>query len=154
MNKNVIDRYSNGQGYSTITFVSHSKNEMKLTKRNMQKNKELLFIKSPFLSNNPSYSNIEQYLKEIKEIVSRELPDISKGGFLVIQTQDARINGHVEPLAKRLVDMLTFDNLWPKEIVVVTQERQNPHIDKSERCLNITHQYLLVYEKTKEDKYV
>lgn len=74
----------------------------------------------------------------------------------MVQTQDVRINGYVEPLAKRLVDMLTLDNLWLKEVVVVIQEqeRRNPHIDKSAGHLSITHQYLLVYERTKGDKYV
>ncbi len=150
LNKNVIDRYSNGKGYSTITFVSHSKNEMKLTERNTQKSKELLFIKSPFLSNNPSHSNVEHYLKKIKEIVNRELLNISKGGFLAIQTQDARIDGYVEPLAKRLVDMLTFDNLWLKEIVVVTQDNRANSINQNSRdYLKITHQYLIIYEVKK-----
>jgi DNA modification methylase len=149
LNKNVIDRYSNGRGYSTITFVSHSKNEMKFTERNIQKGKELLFIKSPFLSSNPSHSNVEHYLKETKEIVNRELPNISKGGFLAIQTQDVRIDGYVEPLAKRLVDMLTLDNLWLKEIVVITQDGANSINQNSRDYLKITHQYLIIYEVKK-----
>jgi len=148
LNKNVIDRYANGKGYSTITFVSHSKNEMRFTETNIQKGKELLFIKSAFLNNNPSHSNIEHYLKEAKEIVNRELPNVNKGGFLVIQTQDVRTDGYVEPLAKRVVDMLTHDNLWLKEIVVVTKEKQNSEIQTQSEYLKIIHQYLLVYEKT------
>lgn len=149
LNKNVIDRYSNGRGYSIITFVSHPKNEMKFTERNIQKGKELLFIKSPFLNNNPSYSSVEQYLKEIKEIVNQELPNINKGGFLVIQTQDIRINGYIESLAKRIVDMLTFNNLWLKEIIIVTKERVNSKTLPLESYLKIDHQYLIVYEVKK-----
>jgi len=149
LNKNVIDRYSNRGGYSIITFVSNSKNGMDFTKRNTQKGKELLFIKSPFLSSNPSNLNVEQYLKETKEIVNRELPSINKSGFLVIQTQDVRVNRYIEPLAKRLVDMLTFDNLWLKEIVVVTQEGANLSPLSSTEYLRIVHQYLLVYEVRK-----
>jgi len=149
LNKNVIDRYSNGGAYSIITFISHSKNELDFTGRNTQKGKELLFIKSPFLSSNPSHSNVEQYLKETKEIVRQELPNISKGGFLVIQTQDVRIVGYVEPLAKRLVDLLTFDDLWLKEIVIVTQEGANSSSLNSTGYLKIVHQYLLVYEVRK-----
>jgi hypothetical protein len=149
LNKNVIDRYSNGEDYLTITFVSHSKNEMKFTERNIQKGTELLFIKSPFLNNNPSHSNVEHYLKKTKEIVSRELPNISKGGFLAIQTQDVRIDGYIEPLAKRLVDMLTSDNLWLKEIVVVTQDGANSMNRNSRDYLKITHQYLIIYEVKK-----
>jgi hypothetical protein len=149
LNKNVIDRFSKGRSYSTITFVSHSKNEERSTERNIQKGRELLFIKSPFLSNNPSYSNIEHYLNKTKEIVNRELPNISKGGFLAIQTQDARINRYVEPLGKRLVDMLTLDNLWLKEIIVVTQNGANLPLKNSGDYLKIVHQYLLVYEVKK-----
>lgn len=149
LNKNVIDRYSNGRGYSTITFVSHFKNEMKSTERNIQNGQELLFIKSPFLSNNPSQLSIEHYLEETKGIVNRELPNINKGGFLVIQTQDVRIDGYVKPLAKEVVDGLMFDNLWLKEIIVVTQEGPNSKIQNSRDYLKIDHQYLLVYEVKK-----
>ncbi len=149
LNKNVIDRYSKGKGYSTITFISHSNNETNFTERNKQKGKELLFIKSPFLSNNPSYSNINLYLRKVKEIVNREIPTIARSGFIVIQTQDVRIDGYIEPLAKRLVDGLMNDNLWLKELVVVTREGLNSNFQNSRDYLKIVHQYLLVYEVKK-----
>ncbi len=149
LNKNVIDRYSNGDGYSTVFFVSYAKKEVKTTLREKQKSMGLFFIKSPFLNNNPSRSNIEYYLKEIEKIVGQSLPIISKNGFLVIQTQDIRIDGYIEPLAKRVVDILTYDNLWLKEIVVVTQEGRNSKTQYSGEYLKITHQYLLVYEVKK-----
>ncbi|GAI73481.1 unnamed protein product [marine sediment metagenome] len=149
LNKNVIDRYSNEKGYSTVAFVSHSKDDMNFTERKEQKENGLLFIKSPFLSNNPSYSNIEYYLKEIEKIVKQDLPHISQEGFLVIQTQDVRIDGHIEPLAKRLIDMLTLDNLWLKEIVVVTKEQANLNTQSPRDYLKIAHQYLLIYEVKK-----
>ena len=149
LNKNVIDRYSNGKRYSIMTFASHSKNETNFTEGNRQKGKELLFIKAPFLNNNPSRSNIEYYLKETKAIANRELPTIIDGGFLAIQTQDVRIDGYVEPLAKRLVDMLTLDNLWLKEIIVVTQDGANSINQNSKDYFKITHQYLIIYEVKK-----
>lgn len=149
LNKNIIERYSNGKDYSTITLVSHSKNETNFNERNMRKGKELLFIKSPFLSNNPSHANIEYYLKEVEKIVDQDLPDISKDGFLVIQTQDVRIDGYIEPLAKRVADMLALDNLWLKEIIVVTQEWVNSKTQNSRDYLKIDHQYLLIYEVKK-----
>jgi DNA modification methylase len=154
LNKNVINRYSEGKEYSTVTFVSHSKKETNFPEKNIQKKKQLLFIKSPCLNNNPSSSNIEYYLERIRKFVKQELPTLNKSGFLVIQTQDTRIDGYIEPLGKRIVDLLTLNNLWLKEIIIVTQERQNPKIDKSGKQLSITHQYLLVYEKTKRDKHV
>lgn len=147
LNKNVIDRYSNGKGYSTISFVSHSKNETDITLGEGQKGKGLLFIKSPFLANHPSYANIEFYLQKTKEFVNRELPTIREGGFVVIQTQDVRIGEYVEPLAKRMIDMLVSDNLSLKEIIVVTQQNQNPKLQATNEYLKINHQYLLVYEK-------
>lgn len=151
LNKNVIDRYSNGDGYSTISFVSYSNNDMNFIERKKQKGDGLLFIKSPFLRNNPSYSNIEYYLKGIERIVEQDLPDISNDGFLVIQTQDVRIDGYIEPLSKKIVDMLSFDNLWLKEIVVVTQKEFNSKTQTLEEYLKIVHQYLLVYEVKNEN---
>jgi len=81
--------------------------------------------------------------------VNRELPNINKGGFIVIQTQDVRINRYVEPLAKKLVDELIHDNLWLKEIVVVTQDGADSPLKNSGDYLKIVHQYLLVYEVKK-----
>jgi DNA modification methylase len=146
LNKNVIDRYSNGRGYLTISFISHSEDEMTFTNRKTKNGNELLFIKSPFLNNNLSYSKIEVFLQRTKEIINRELPKITDSGFIVIQIRDIRINGLIEPMAKRIVDMLSFNNLWIKEIVVVTQEVKNGHNQSIEEHLDITHQYLLVYE--------
>ena len=151
LNKNVIDRYSDGKGCSAITFISHFKNEETFTEKKGQEGKQLLFIKSPFLSSNPSRANIEYYLKELKKIADQDLSYINKGGFLVIQTQDVRIDGYVEPLAKRVVDILSFDNLWLKEIVFVTQEGDNLNLNTQnpEDYLEIVQQYLLVYEVKK-----
>jgi len=149
LNKNVIDRYSKGNDYLTITFVEQSQNETNFIMGNKGKGTKLLFIKTPFLSDNLSYSNVEYYLTKIKEIVTRELPYITNGGFLVIQTQDVRIDEYIKPLAKEIVDMLTLDNLWLKEIIVVTQEGLNSKIQNPEEHLKIVHQYLLVYEVKK-----
>jgi len=149
LNKNVIDRYSSGKGYSTISFVSHPKNEIDITSGEGQKGRKLLLIKSPFLADNRSFStsNIEFHLQKIKEFVNGELPTINEDGFIVIQTQDVRIGEYVEPLAKRVVDMLTPDNLLLKEIIVVTQQNQNTKLQTTREHLEINHQYLLVYEK-------
>jgi len=149
LNKNVIDRYSNGGGYSTISFVSHTSRDIKFTGRKEKEKIKLLFIKSPFLNNSPSYSNIEYYLKEIKNIIEQQLPNINKDGFLIVQTQDVRIEGYIEPLAKKVVDVLAHDNLWLKEIVVVTQEGADSSPLNSKEYLKIIHQYLLVYEVRK-----
>ncbi len=145
LNKNVIDRYSNGKSYSTITFISHSRDEVKFNE-SMQKATELLFIKSPFLNDNPSLLQIEYYQKEIKEIVKREFAFINKGGFIAIQVRDIRINGYIEPVAKRIIDYLTFDNLWLKEIIIVTQNGDSHKNRSTGNYLEIIHKYLLIYE--------
>jgi len=148
LNKNVIDRYSSGDGYSTIDFSSYSENETSFS-MGREKKKGLLFVRSPFLSNNPSESTNELYLQKVKETVGQNVTKITEGGFIVIQTQDVRIDGYIEPLAKRLVDVLALDNLWLKEIIVVTQEKANSNTRNSGNCLGIAHQYLLVYEVRK-----
>ncbi len=145
LNKNVIDRYSNGAGYSTITFVSHSESDACLTKDK----KGLLFIKSPFLASNPPRAEVECYLQKAKEIVIYELQKVTLGGFIVIQTQDVRINGYIEPLAKRIVDSLPHDSLWLKEVIIVTNDALVPEPKASRDFLRITHQFLLVYEKAR-----
>jgi hypothetical protein len=146
LNKNVIDRYSNGKEFSIISFGSHSHVNANMVLRKGQEGKELIFIKSEFLNKYPSRSNIDYYLREVKEMVSRYIFSIKKGRFLVIQTQDIRIDGYVEPLAKKLVDILGLDNLWLKEIVVVTQDGQNFRATNDNGHLVISHQYLIIYE--------
>ncbi|GAG14745.1 unnamed protein product, partial [marine sediment metagenome] len=54
LNKNVIKRYSDGEGYFTITFASHSESDTYLAENGEKDRKGLLFIKSPFLVNNPT----------------------------------------------------------------------------------------------------
>ncbi len=149
LNRNVIERYSNGSKYSIINFVTNSNEETTFFDNKREKNKALLFIKLPLLDNNLSNSNIELYLQKIKEIVNNGLPTIIEDGFIVIQTQDVRIDGYVKPLAKELVNELTNDDLWLKEIVIVTQEGVNSKIQNLEEYLKIVHQYLLVYEVIK-----
>jgi len=148
LNKNVIDRYSNGAGYSTITFISHSESDTYLTDK-VKNKKGLLFIKSPFLASVPSRSDIECYLQRLKEIIAREVYNITHSGFIVIQTQDVRIDRYIEPLAKRMVYAIISGGLWLKEIVVVAQEKSKLDnvVSDNDGYLRITHQYLLIYKK-------
>jgi len=141
LNANVIERYSNGDGHLTVSFTTKSKGGVLIGKE--KRRIGLLFIKSPFLDNNPSKANIESYLNSVKEAVQTRIHDINDGGFLVIQTRDVRINGYIEPLGKRMVDAIISDKLWLKEIVVVTPEQTEAMENGN---LKITHQYLLVYE--------
>ena len=154
LNKNVIDRYSNGNGYLTIFLNSQTKYETKEISKKEQKNKKLFFIKSPSLNDN-SKSNIKLYLQKIKEIVDRELDTINNNGFIAIQTQDIRVDGYVEPLAKKIIDTFTQDNLHLKEIVMVTKEGENGVNFDNQNLkdhLQITHQYILIYKVIKGEK--
>ena len=145
LNKNVIERYSKGEEHLTISFTSQHGSHPIVTEEE-QANKELLFIKSPFLKNNPSLGSIEFYLQELTKVINRELYSVNKGGSIVVHTQDVRVNGYVEPVAKRIIDVVKLDALWLKEIVIVTQREENLEGQTLKDDLEISHQYLLVYE--------
>jgi len=147
LNKNVIERYSNGE--DCLVIVPFESPGIKFGGKMWKENGKLLFIKFPFLKGNPSYLFTQHYLNEIKTIVDEELPNMKKDGFLVIQTKDVRIDGYVEPLAKKIIDTLTYDNLWLKEIVVAVPEGAHSKMSNSTDYLKIVHQYLLVYEVKK-----
>lgn len=149
LNKNIIDRYSNGRGYSTIILSPHVEDEKDFKKK--EDNKKLLFLKSVFSSNNNTHLNIECYLQKIKEVINQNLLEINKDGFIAIHIEDVRINGYVEPIAKKIVEALSSnENLWLKEIIITVPENvnyQNHH--SSRKHLKTAHQYLLVYDVVK-----
>ncbi len=153
LNKNVIERYSNKNGYFTVSFISHSENTTYITKDEEKSRNGLLFIKLPFLKNNSSYSNIKFCLQKVKEIINQHLPKINNDGFMVIQTRDVRINGYIESIAKRIIETFSFNKkLWLREIITVAKKNSEPKINISEDYLQITHQYLLVYDVIKGGK--
>jgi len=145
LNKNVIDRFSDGKSYSVVSFASQRAGDEAASDR-VREGIKLLFIKSPFSRGDLTSLGVEFYLQEVKELVLENVPRLDSDGFIVIQTQDVRLSGYVEPLAKRLVDALTHDSLWLKEIVVVTPDGGSSNPQVSKEFLEITHQYLLVYE--------
>ena len=143
LDANVLARYSGGGECLTLSFTDEKGRAFNIERT---KNPSLLLIKAPFLNNSPSRTMIEDYLHQLRESVEQITPKIDNGGFLVVQTRDVRINGYVEPLGKRVVDLLENHNtLWLKEIVVVTSEEQGGGLT-GDGDLEISHQYLLVYE--------
>lgn len=144
LNLNVIRRYSS-KGYRIFDFVESGNG----TTLREGKTVDLLFIKASFLNEFEilDLSEIEGYLKELKRAINSELPNLSEGAFLVIQTRDIRVGRYVEPLAKKVLDMITEEELMLKEIVIVTYENADKLIenDNSEFLENV-HQYLLIYE--------
>ncbi len=149
LDQNIIDRYSNKKNYSVITFLSENNSEVNNNKKKSIKKNELIFIKSPEFNFN-STLDVESYLDGIINIIDKELKNLNTGGFLVIQTQDKRINGYVEPLAKKIVDKINNNNLWLKEIIIVIKENGIDNINSMSDELSIKHQYLIVYVKTKD----
>lgn len=154
LNKNVIDRYSKGKEYLAMSFNSHNLENEK-TFKTEKKQSNLFFIKSPVLNKtNISNSEIESYLVKLKENIMDKLSNISRDGFIVVQTKDVRIGGYIEPLAKRIIDFLKSDKLWLKEIIIVTQNETDSipyNFKKSKEHLEIVHQYLLVYEVVNQE---
>ena len=136
LNRNVVERYSDKSRYLIVIFDNHSKDLHNTTNRSLS----LLYIKVL-----PS-GNLDNYLENLKEFVRLNLSKVEKGGFLVIQSQDVRVNGYIYPTAKKVFDVLNFDNLWLKEIVIVVYEDKESTFRES---LKIVHQYLLVYEVKK-----
>lgn len=156
LNKNVIDRYSEEGGYKLINIGSDSGKTLSIPS---QKKRNLLFIKSSCL-NGKEYTikDVSLYIDKLKDVIQNELSFINKSGYYVIQTKDIRIGDYIEPLAKHIIDSISFPYFLLKEIVVVTTEnhKDNLKIGKAlnlprttdvVRGLHIAHQYLLVYKR-------
>jgi len=148
LNSNVVARYGEGKDASTIAFMTADSDRTTKKGLSSPKNKHLLFAKSPLLKTEPSRYDIHQYLKAIAELADFASSTLQPGGFLVIQTEDVRIDNYLEPLAKRIVEVTATSNLWLKEIVALvrnghTSDKQNETVT----YLDKIHEYLLVYEQ-------
>lgn len=142
LNANVVRRYAPGLSYQLLSIGAQCKEEEIPIPGPLN----LLFIKSPALSEIEEQETVASYLELLEKIVEKSLVHIASGGFLVVETQDVRTNGHIEPLGKYVVDRLRQKNLWLKEIVIVTKESNRPPLRSNCHDLEIVHQYLLVYE--------
>ncbi len=91
----------------------------------------------------------------MKDTIDRKLLSIVNKGFVVIQTEDIRLDEYIKPLAKRIVDSIINKKLWLKEIIMVTKKRPEGisiSYQNSKDYLKIDHQYLLVYKVVKGEK--
>ena len=140
--KNVIERYAPEKKYSIIEFKTSLENIISL---NLAENLELIYIKPFFLNENSTIGQVNQYLHSLSNFVNQVLLQLNNLRYIVIQTSDVRIDDYLEPLAKDITDLLQADQLWLKEIIILTQET-NQEYQKSDNKLTIVHQYLLVYE--------
>lgn len=146
MNKNIIKRYWRGDGYKIITLLPIPQEDLSDNRMKCRRN-SLIFIKTLFLDHGLPPSAINLYLEEIKTIINRELPYLNRQDYLVIETNDVRINGYIESLAKWIIDTISNKKLWLKEIIVVAKNEEDIIVENSKNnYLNIIHKYLLVYE--------
>jgi DNA modification methylase len=147
LDSNVIRRYSGGNNYWALSIDIENPQE-KPTHHIVTGTKDLVFIRSLSLKAELPDKMITSYLRLLKDVVDENLKNVTRGGFIVIHTRDVRVNGYIEPLGKKIVELLTSNVLWLKEIVVVSQNGQKKDENKyvANENLEITHRYLLVYE--------
>ncbi len=153
LNKNIIERYSYEKPYRIISFALDSKENNLNSKEAAIEKGSLLFIKTPFLIDK-AFSNVDMglYLSSIMDTIQQESIYLENSGYCVVQTKDVKVGDYVEPIAKKIVDLLSDNkNLYLKEIVIITNE-SNGHLAEKYKMdgLKINHQYLLVYEKRKD----
>ncbi|MBA7559617.1 Release factor glutamine methyltransferase [subsurface metagenome] len=151
LNKNVISRYSPHNNYLTYNFSEQFNEGSKLPEK---KKINLLYLKFPTGRKEPI--DINEYGRDVKKLIDKEIDHVEPKGFIVIQARDLRTqDGYITPLAKSLQDLIKDDRLWLKEIIVATIEKSNvannnKSVDKLDNeYLSIHHCYLLVYEKVK-----
>lgn len=152
VNSNVIKRYSTSNDYLMYVLCVNNKS-VKIDKVVEYEDKQrscLLFIKSYFNNTKITQQDINAYLTKIKQFIEENLCYINNKGFVVIQTQDIRINGYITPLAKMLTDILSnYNKLKLKEIVIAVSESDKEKYQQTSEYLKIVHQYLIVYEVIK-----
>lgn len=145
LDDNVIKRYYREGGYDIINLTSEP--SVRTTTRKKQRN-SLVYIKSPILEDGLTLDDVEHYLHKLSSEIEGKLTELDKGGYLVIQTKDVRIDGFIEPLAKRIIDTMKNDDLRIREVVVVAPN-DNSTQKPNGGYLEISHKYLLVYEMKK-----
>jgi hypothetical protein len=133
----------------TVVFTDHSHAVIFPHTNRSEKRLGLVFVRSPFLKYERSSTNVDYYLDELRRTIEALLPAMKESGFIVIETRDTRTNdGYILPTAKRIVDTLSINHLWLKELIVVAQEEKAQSFQKVVESLKIVHEYLLVYEVT------
>ena len=149
LTSNIIQRYADNNNYCLVNIIQNANDKLTYIKNEIfDEDIGLLFIKSYSFKDSASSSEVTEYLMEVNKILDNYMGLIKKGGFLIIQTKDVRINQYIEPLAKRLYDTLIDNRLWLKEIVIVSENGEPVKVNEgtADKPLQITHEYLLIYE--------
>ncbi|MEO0122450.1 MAG: DNA methyltransferase [candidate division WOR-3 bacterium] len=150
LDTNIIERYWTSDGYVTISLSANGGSSQNLARTKKKLRNSLVYIKAKIPHIESSNWDTDKYLEEIKNIVERELNSLNKGGIIAILINDIRKDNYLLPLGKLITDIIKFNNLLLKEIVIVTTENHKVDLDyKANQFLEITHYYLLIYEKKK-----
>jgi len=149
LDSNVLARYGTGGDCLSVMLDSTGRRKGEVKPGRIKGEMGLLYIKSPGWSQWQSGFSVDEYLGKIEEIVNGLVSTMKDNGFVAIQTQDVRINGFIEQLAKRIVDLVDNQQLALKEIIVLVKESQGTLPDFN-GYLKLTHQYLIIYEVKRE----
>jgi len=150
LNTNVIERYWTNDGYVTFDLFTGSGIHTQASRPKKKQRNSLVYIKALPENNDLFNYDVEEYLKEINAITEKESQNLNKGGVVAVLTQDIRKNGYLIPFSKYITDAININNLWLKEIVIVTKSVQANNLNSIDNeFLKINHHYLLVYEMKK-----
>ncbi len=147
LSENLIRRYAGQGNYATFELRLNGKARGIHLK---QERNKLIWVRSEALLTRPNFQP-EKYLSVLKSLVQDSKKSLERGGYLAIETQDIRFESRLVPMAKLVVDTILDEELWLKEIVVVTTEKPESGIDdwqNNSEYLNLAHEYILIYEKT------
>lgn len=149
---NLIERYQKNNSFRVIDIVTdgeHVNREKLLAGGKV----ELIYLKSSCLNRGlMSENEIETYLKNVNQLISIISKTVNDEGYLVIQTMDVRVDGYIEPMAKRIVDTVKISELSLREILVVAERDFNKSQGKLNKSLDIIHRYLIVYKVSHRSK--
>jgi DNA modification methylase len=143
---NVIDRYQKNNSFRVIDITNDGV-PSEIEKLLKEGKVELIYVKSSCLSRAVLAENeVEKYLDSVNQLISIISEIVNDEGYLVIQTRDVRVNGYIEPMAKRIVEVVKIPELSLKEIIVIAEKESKKINARSDGSLQIVHQYLLVFK--------
>jgi len=150
--RNIVDRYAKGDKYICLDITIGSDEEKQVQAGKSRDNYYLLWIKSSLLSEGYLQYNHVDYLAALKETITRFKSLLISDGYLVLETRDVRVHEYLVPMAKLIIDLINDQDLWLKEIVVVTSNGKENAYEHSlpsanHGNLSIVHSYIIVYKK-------
>ncbi len=86
-------------------------------------------------------------LSILDETVAKAEKHLTRDGFCVVEARDFRKDGDLIPMGLLSYEHLENCGLELREIVIVTNEENQPFEPPPAGCLGITHKYLLIYRK-------